>query len=43
MKKTLEDQGIEVTPTTPEAFAAHVKAEIEKWTKVVRDAKLEAE
>lgn len=43
LRKRLEDQGIDVTPTTPEAFAAHVKAEIEKWTKVVHDAKLEAE
>ncbi len=43
LRKRLEDQGVDVTPTTPEAFAAHVKSEIEKWTKVVRDAKLEAE
>ncbi|HSN39234.1 MAG TPA: tripartite tricarboxylate transporter substrate binding protein [Burkholderiales bacterium] len=43
LRKRLEDQGVDVTPTTPEAFTAHVKAEIEKWTKVVRDAKLEAE
>lgn len=40
LKKRLEDQGIAVTPTTPEAFAAHVKAETDKWTKVVRDAGL---
>ncbi|MBI2296530.1 MAG: tripartite tricarboxylate transporter substrate binding protein, partial [Betaproteobacteria bacterium] len=39
-KKRLEDQGIAVTPTTPEAFATHVKAETDKWTKVVRDAGL---
>ena len=43
LRKRLEDQGVDVTPTTPEAFTAHVKSEIEKWTKVVRDAKLEAE
>ena len=43
LRKRLEDQGITLTPTTPEAFAAHVKAEQEKWTKVVRDAKLPGE
>lgn len=43
LRKRLEDQGITVTPATPEEFAAHVKAEIAKWTKVVQDAKLEAE
>ncbi|MBI4206287.1 MAG: tripartite tricarboxylate transporter substrate binding protein [Betaproteobacteria bacterium] len=43
LKQRLEEQGIAVTPTTPEAFAAHVKAEIAKWTKVVQQAKLEAE
>ncbi|MBI3041870.1 MAG: tripartite tricarboxylate transporter substrate binding protein [Betaproteobacteria bacterium] len=43
LKQRLEDQGITVTPTTPEAFAAHVRAEIAKWTGVVQQAKLEAE
>jgi tripartite-type tricarboxylate transporter receptor subunit TctC len=43
LRKRLEDQGIDITPATPEEFAAHVKAEIVKWTKVVKDAKLEAE
>ena len=43
LRKRLEDQGIDVTPATPDEFAAHVKAEIVKWTKVVQDAKLEAE
>lgn len=41
LKKRLEDQGITVTPSTPEQFAAHVKSEIAKWTKVIKDAKLE--
>lgn len=40
LRKRLEGQGITLTPGTPEAFTAHVKAEQEKWTKVVRDAKL---
>ena len=43
LKPRLEEQGIHVTPTTPEQFAAHAKAEIEKWTKVVIASKLEAE
>ena len=43
LKAKLEDQGIEVTPTTPEQFVAHAKSEIEKWTKVVAAAKLEGE
>ena len=43
LKPRLEEQGIHVTPTTPEQFAAHAKAEIEKWTKVVMASKLEAE
>ena len=43
LKARLEDQGIDVTPTTPEQFAAHAKSEIEKWTKVVTAAKLEGE
>jgi tripartite-type tricarboxylate transporter receptor subunit TctC len=43
LKQRLEEQGITVTPTTQEGFAAHVKTEIAKWTKVVQQAKLEAE
>lgn len=43
LRKRLEDQGIDVAPSTPEQFTAHVKSEIAKWTKVVRDTKLEAD
>jgi tripartite-type tricarboxylate transporter receptor subunit TctC len=43
LKKRLEDQGITLSPTTPQAFEAHVKAETEKWTKVVKDANLPGE
>ena len=43
LKKRLEDQGITIHAATPEAFAAHVEAEIQKWTKVVADAKLPGE
>ncbi len=42
LRQRLEDQAIDVSPASPEEFAAHVKAEIAKWTKVVQDAKLEA-
>jgi len=43
LKKRLEDQGISINATTPEAFAAHVTAEIDKWTKVVKEAGLPGE
>jgi hypothetical protein len=39
----IQVEGIDVTPSTPEQFAAHARAEIEKWTKVVMAAKLEAD
>jgi len=41
LRKRLEAQGITVTPETQEAFAAHVKSEIARWTKVVQEANLE--
>lgn len=40
LKQRLQEQGIDVTPSTSEQFQAHVKAEIEKWAKVVAAAKL---
>ena len=40
LQRRLEDQGIDVTPSTPEQFAAHVKAESAKWAKVVKSAGL---
>lgn len=43
LKKRLEDQGITVESVTPEQFAAHVKSEIAKWTKVVLESKLEGD
>jgi len=44
LKKRLEDQGIAVASgVTPAQFAAHVKSEIAKWTKVVRDANLQTD
>jgi tripartite-type tricarboxylate transporter receptor subunit TctC len=41
VRKRLEDQAVDVTPSTPEQFVAHVRAETQKWIKVVRDAGLE--
>ncbi|MCI3950930.1 MAG: transporter substrate-binding protein [Burkholderiales bacterium] len=43
LRQRLEDQGITIATKSPEQFAAHVKAEIARWTKVVQQAKLEAE
>ena len=33
-------QGLTPTPSTPARFAAQLKSDIEKWTKVVREAKI---
>ncbi len=43
LKKRLEDQGIDVTPSTPERFLEHVKSETDKWTRVVKEANLPGE
>jgi tripartite-type tricarboxylate transporter receptor subunit TctC len=40
-KKKLEDVGVDVRHTTPEAFRALLVSETEKWRKVVETAKLE--
>jgi tripartite-type tricarboxylate transporter receptor subunit TctC len=34
----LFERGLDPAPTTPEAFAAYIKAEMLKWTRVVRAA-----
>ena len=41
LRQRLDDQGIDVQSSTPEALAAHARAEIDKWRKVVKEAKLE--
>jgi len=41
LHKRLSDQGIDIAPATPQEFAAMVKAEIAKWTQVVREANLQ--
>jgi tripartite-type tricarboxylate transporter receptor subunit TctC len=37
----LADLGAEAVGSTPEQFSAHIKAEIAKWAKVIRDANVE--
>jgi hypothetical protein len=34
-------QGLDPRPSTPADYAALFKSEVEKWTKVVREAKIE--
>ncbi len=36
-------QGLEPTPTTPEAFGAYIKSEIAKWSKLVKAAGVKPE
>jgi tripartite-type tricarboxylate transporter receptor subunit TctC len=36
VKRTLATQGVDVIGGTPEQFAAHIRAEIPKWTEIVR-------
>jgi tripartite-type tricarboxylate transporter receptor subunit TctC len=36
VKQALLDQGIEAAPSTPEQFAAYIKSETGKWTKVIK-------
>jgi tripartite-type tricarboxylate transporter receptor subunit TctC len=43
MKKVFVDFGAEPEPTTPDAFSSFVRAEIAKWTKVVKSANIKAE
>jgi tripartite-type tricarboxylate transporter receptor subunit TctC len=43
IEKAISAQGAEAAPTTPEEFAAFQKAEVQKWTKVVRGARITLE
>jgi tripartite-type tricarboxylate transporter receptor subunit TctC len=38
VKEKLASQGAILSPTTPDAFAAYIRAEIDKWGKVVQAA-----
>lgn len=39
-QKKLVEIGVDVTPTTPEEFAAFIRRETEMWHRVVREAKV---
>src|SRR5215510_6479790 len=43
MKEKLAQDGAEPEGSTPEAFAALIKSELEKWAKVAREANIEAQ
>ena len=43
IQKRLDDLGFEVVANSPAQFAARIKTEMEKWAKVVRDAKIKVE
>ena len=43
VQKRLADLGFEVVANSPEEFAVRIKSEMEKWGKVIREAKIKAE
>ena len=43
VQKLMADQGFEVVANTPAEFATRIKVEMEKWGKVIRDAKIKVE
>jgi len=43
LRQRLEDQGFEVTPTSPEQFMAHIRSESVRWEKIIRSAGLKQE
>jgi len=43
VKTTLALQGLDVAPSSPEQFAAHIKSEIARFTKIARAAGIKAE
>ena len=43
VKKRFVDQGVDPVGGTPARFAEHIRAEIGKWAKVVRDANIQPE
>jgi len=43
VQQRLGDLGFEVVANTPDEFAARIKTEMEKWGKVIRDAKIKVE
>src|SRR5262245_19107487 len=43
VQKHLDDLGFQVVANSPAEFAAQIKTEMEKWAKVIRDAKIKPE
>jgi len=43
VRQALLDQGIETAPSTPEQFAAYIKSETGKWTKVIKASGMKVE
>ena len=43
VKERFATLGLEPVGNTPEEFGAYIKAEIERWGKVIRDAKIGSE
>jgi tripartite-type tricarboxylate transporter receptor subunit TctC len=43
IRARLNEQGIETVGNTPAQFAAHIRAETDKWTRVVKAANIEAQ
>jgi tripartite-type tricarboxylate transporter receptor subunit TctC len=43
VRRRFEDQGVEPVGGTPSQFADHIRAEIQKWAKVVKDANIQPE
>jgi len=43
VRQTLGAQGLELAPGTPEQFAAHIRSEIDKFTRIARAAGIKAE
>jgi tripartite-type tricarboxylate transporter receptor subunit TctC len=42
-QQRLSEQGIDVTPSSPEEFAEFIKSEVAKWAKVVKEAGISAD
>jgi tripartite-type tricarboxylate transporter receptor subunit TctC len=43
VRKRLDELGFEVVANSPDQFAARIKTEMEKWAKIIRDAKIKTE
>ena len=39
----LRGAGFDVEPSTPDAFGAEIRGDLERWARVVRDAKIPKE